>query len=81
MASSKGRDVVPDGKGAAVKKPGAAEPESRHRTQRAAEAQAKKAVRAEGGGEVRIHGRDGAFRDSDTIGNADDPNPPRDRKR
>jgi len=81
MSSSKGRDVVPDGKGSAVKKPGVAEPESRHRTQSAAEKQAKKAVRKDGGGEVRIHGRDGAIRDSDTVGPASDPFPPRDTKR
>jgi len=33
-----------------------------------------------GGGEVRIHGRDGQIRDSDTVGDGNDPNPPRDTK-
>lgn len=33
-----------------------------------------------GGGEVRIQGRNGKFRDSDTIAPANDPCPPRDTK-
>jgi len=31
-------------------------------------------------GEIRIHGRDGKIRDSDTVAPGDDPHPPRDRK-
>lgn len=78
--SSTNRHVVKDGKGWAVKKPGNPEPESRHRTQGAAEDRAKERVRDEGGGEVRIHGRDGKIRDSDTVAPSNDPNPPRDRR-
>ena len=33
-----------------------------------------------GGGELRIKGRDGHIRDSDTVPPARDPNPPRDRR-
>ena len=33
-----------------------------------------------GGGEVRIQGRDGRWRDSDTVPPGNDPNPPRDKK-
>ena len=78
--SSSNRHVVREGKGWAVKQPGKAEPESRHRTQRAAEKQAKERVREDGGGEVRIHGRDGRIRDSDTVHPGNDPHPPRDTK-
>lgn len=66
--------------GWASKKSGTAKPEARHRTQSAAEKSAKQQVRREGGGEVRIHGRDGKIRDSDTVPPGRDPFPPRDRK-
>ena len=33
-----------------------------------------------GGGEVRIHGRDGAIRDADTVAPGNDPSPPRDKR-
>ena len=78
--SGTGRHVVRDGSGWAVKKPGTPAPESRHRTQGAAEERAKQHVRQEGGGEVRIHGRDGRIRDSDTVSPGRDPHPPRDRR-
>ncbi len=78
--SGSSRHVVRDGSGWAVKKPGTPAPESRHRTQGAAENRAKQQVSREGGGEVRIHGRDGKIRDSDTVAPGRDPNPPRDRK-
>jgi hypothetical protein len=74
------RHVVRDGKNWAVKKPGTATPVSRHRTQGAAEREANRQVGREGGGEVRIHGRDGRIRDSDTVPPGRDPNPPKDRK-
>ncbi len=74
------RHVVKDGQQWAVKKPGSNEPESRHRTQANAERRAKEQVRREGGGEVRIHGRDGRIRDSDTVAPGRDPFPPRDTK-
>jgi len=45
-----------------------------------AEKVAKKFASNTGGGEVRIHGRDGKIRDSDTVAPARDPFPPRDRK-
>jgi len=41
---------------------------------------AKEYARNSGGGEVRIQGRDGRFRDSDTVGRGNDPFPPRDKK-
>jgi hypothetical protein len=49
-------------------------------TQGEAERLAKKIVKNQGGGEVRIHGRDGKIRDTDTISPANDPFPPRDKK-
>ena len=42
---------------------------------------AKETVRKLGRGEVRIQGRNGRWRDSDTVPPGNDPNPPRDGKR
>lgn len=74
------RYVVKHGKAWAVKRAGVAAPESVHRTQGTAEQRAKQAVRSAGGGEVRIQGRDGRWRDSDTVAPGNDPFPPRDKK-
>lgn len=74
------RYVVREEDGWAVKKPGAERVSSRHDTQGAAENRAKEIVENLGGGEVRIQGRDGKWRDSDTVPHGNDPNPPRDRK-
>ena len=54
---------------------------SKH-TQTQAEAiqHAKDIVSNAGGGEVRIQGRDGRFRDSDTVAPGNDPHPPKDTK-
>lgn len=49
-------------------------------TQKDAEKLAKQFAGNSGGGEVRIHGRDGKIRDSDTVSPGNDPNPPKDRK-
>lgn len=79
--ASKGRHVVPNpGGGWAVKKPGAGRASTITKTQGAAEKAAKGYVSREGGGEVRIHGRDGRIRDSDTVKPGNDPNPPKDKR-
>ncbi len=49
-------------------------------TQAEAERMAKDLARSSGGGEVRIHGRDGKIRDSDTVPPANDPHPPKDTR-
>ena len=49
-------------------------------TQKQAEINAKRFSTNSGGGEVRIQGRDGRFRDSDTVLPGRDPNPPKDKK-
>lgn len=49
-------------------------------TQGEAEKAAKGFSRNNGGGEVRIQGRNGRFRDSDTVPPGNDPNPPKDKK-
>ena len=49
-------------------------------TQAEAEHMAKELAGNAGGGEVRIHGRDGRIRDSDTVAPGNDPNPPKDNK-
>ncbi|WP_370307602.1 DUF2188 domain-containing protein [Sinimarinibacterium flocculans] len=67
--------------GWAVRAPGGARPSAVRSTQQEAEQRAKEIVRNLGGGEVRIQGRDGRFRDSDTVPHGNDPCPPRDKKR
>jgi Uncharacterized protein conserved in bacteria (DUF2188) len=74
------RFVVRHEAGWAVKKAGAERASSIHDTQQEAERAAKNTVANLGGGEVRIQGRDGQWRDSDTVPPGNDPMPPRDRK-
>ena len=78
--SSNDRYVTKHPEGWAVKQGGVAAPESVHRTQKEAEQTAKETVRGLGGGEVRIQGRDGRWRDSDTVPPGHDPFPPRDKR-
>ncbi|MGZ3308115.1 MAG: DUF2188 domain-containing protein [Xanthobacteraceae bacterium] len=65
--SKNDRYVVRRGGDWAVKKPGADRASSVHGTQREAEQAAKNTVRNLGGGEVRIQGENGRWRDSDTV--------------
>ncbi|MCP3447343.1 DUF2188 domain-containing protein [Bradyrhizobium sp. CCGUVB14] len=78
--SKNDRFVVKHGSDWAVKKGGVSTPESVHHKQSDAERVAKQTVHRAGGGEVRIQGRDGKFRDSDTVKPGHDPFPPRDKK-
>lgn len=75
------RYVVKHPEGWAVKKPNADRASGIYDKQSDAERAAKQTVRNEGGGEVRIQGRDGKWRDSDTVSPGNDPFPPRDTKR
>lgn len=76
------RHVVPNPSGGwDVKAPGAERASSHHATQADAERRAKTIVANAGGGEVRIHNRQGRIRDSDTVRPGRDPFPPRDRRR
>lgn len=63
------RHVVPDKKAGdwKVSEPKKAAPTAAAPTQKKAEVLAKQQVKSAGGGEVRIHGRDGKIRDSDTV--------------
>lgn len=63
-----------------IKKDGAKEPSDYAKTQKDAEEIAKELCSNSGGGEVRIHGKDGRIRDSDTVYPGNDPFPPRDTK-
>lgn len=78
--SKNDRYVTKHPKGWAVKAPGGKRSSSVHRKQAEAEKSAKQTVSNLGGGEVRIQGRDGKWRDSDTVPPGNDPNPPRDQK-
>lgn len=81
MSNENSRDVVPNGDGGwDVVKPGSSRASAHTDTQAQAIARAREIVGNAGGGEVRIHGRGGRIRDSDTVAPGNDPNPPRDRK-
>lgn len=75
------RHVVPNPDGGwDIKAPGANRRSGHADTQADAIDRAREIVRNDGGGEVRIHRRDGRFRDSDTVPPGNDPNPPRDTR-
>lgn len=81
MSNTNRRHVVPNENGGwDVKAPGASRASAHTDTQKEAQDRARDIVRNAGGGEVRIHGRDGKIRDSDTVRPGNDPNPPRDKK-
>lgn len=73
--SDNDRYVVKHPEGWAVKKAGAEKASEVFRTQREAELRAKEIVAKLGGGEVRIQGRDGKWRDSDTVTPDSNPDP------
>jgi Uncharacterized protein conserved in bacteria (DUF2188) len=75
------RDVVPTDDGRwAVRAPNADRASSIHDRQVDAIDRGRAIVGNLGGGELRIHGRDGRIRDSDTVPHGNDPFPPRDEK-
>jgi hypothetical protein len=79
--TSNNRHVVPNSAaGWDVKAPGAKRASAHLDTQAEAIDRGRTIVRNAGGGELRIHGRDGRIRDSDTIAPGNEPHPPRDRK-
>jgi len=80
MGTPNQRNVVPDGDNWKVKKPGADRASGVFPTQREAIDRAREILGRDGGGEIRIHGRDGQIRDSDTVAPGNDPNPPHDTK-
>ena len=74
------RHVVPNPDGGwDVVKPHAERASSHHDTQQQAIDRGREIVHNRGGGELRIHGRNGQIRDSDSVAPGNDPNPPRDR--
>ena len=77
--SKNDRYVVRHGSDCAIKKGGITTPEGVFRRQSDAERVAKQTVHNRGGGEVRIQGCDGRWRDSDTVSPWHDPFPPCDR--
>ncbi len=81
ISSTDRRHVVPGKSGGwDVKKPSGQRSSAHTDTQAQAVARAEEIVGRAGGGEVRIHGRDGAIRNSDTVAPGNDPNPPRDKR-
>lgn len=81
MANDNARHVVPNPDGGwDVRKPDSKRASAHADTQADAVARAREIVSNAGGGEVRIHGRDGRVRDSDTVRPGNDPYPPRDTR-
>jgi hypothetical protein len=81
MAAKSSRNVVPNPDGGwDVTSPGGSRASAHTDTQAAAIDRAREIVHNAGGGEVRIHNRQGQIRDSDTIAPGNDPNPPRDKR-
>jgi len=81
MSSENNRHVVPNPNGGwQVKSPAGERSSANTDTQQQAIDRAREIVHNAGGGEVRIHGRDGKIRDSDTIAPGNDPHPPQDTK-
>lgn len=81
MSNDNDRYVVrnPNG-GWDVTKENASRASAHTETQKDAIDRAKEIVKNAGGGEVHIQGRNGNFRDSDTVKPGNDPFPPRDKK-
>lgn len=81
MATDNARHVTPNADGGwDVKAPNSERASAHRATQAEAINRAREIVHNAGGGEVRIHGRDGRIRDSDTVAPGNDPNPPRDSR-
>jgi hypothetical protein len=81
MSNDNNRHVVPNPEGGwDVKAPGAQRASAHTGTQADAITRARSIVDNLGGGEVRIHNRQGVIRDTDTVGRGNDPHPPKDRK-
>lgn len=81
MSNKNVRHVVPNRDGGwDIVAPGGKRASAHTDTQAQAVDRAGQVVGNAGGGEVRIHGRDGQLRDSDTVPPGNDPNPPRDTK-
>lgn len=81
MSTVNNRHVVPNPDGGwDVRAPGASRASTHHDTQAEAIDRGREIVHNAGGGELRIHDRQGRIRDTDTIAPGNDPNPPKDRK-
>lgn len=78
--SKNDRYVVNHSDGWAVRAPKAERASGIFETQSQAERAAKQIVQNNGGGEVRIQGRNGQWRDSDTVAPGNDPRSVRDKK-
>jgi hypothetical protein len=80
MRTRKDRLVYRSGAGWANERQGAERAEGIYPTQQDAIKAARENLRRAGGGELTIQGRDGRFRDKNTIAPGNDPFPPRDKR-
>lgn len=68
------RDVTPSSKGGwDVREPGSSRASSHHDTQQKAIDAGRRVLKNQGGGELRIKGRDGRVREQDTVPRGNDP--------
>ena len=78
MAGPNARHVVPNSTGGwDVVKPDSTRASAHFGTQKEAIDRAREILTNDGGGELRIHGENGQIRQSDTVGNGNDPYPPK----
>jgi hypothetical protein len=78
VAGANSREVTPNPEGGwDVKKPGASRASAHVETQAQAVDRARQILRNAGGGELRVHGRDGRIRSADTVPPGNDPYPPK----
>ncbi len=80
MSKQQDRLVYRSGTGWANMRMGAERSEGIYPTQGEAIRAARENLRKAGGGELTIQGRDGRFRDKNTIAPGNDPFPPRDKR-
>lgn len=80
MSKPQDRLVYRSGTGWANERVGAERAERIYATQGEAIRAARENLRNAGGGELTIQGRDGRFRDKNTIAPGNDPFPPRDKR-
>ena len=79
MSKGRNRNVYKRGDKWVNKRQDSDRASSLHDTQREALDAARGMIRNQGGGEVSIHGRKGPIRRKVTVGDGNDPNPPRDK--
>ncbi len=80
MSKPQDRTIYQTPNGWANKRNGAGRPEGVYSTQKEAIDTARQNLKNSGGGEMTIQGKDGRFREKDTVPPGNDPCPPKDKQ-